>query len=169
MVFTVAVSEDRTWSHIGIAGRRSDGETHVQIVQSGRGTDWVAERVAELVDAWSPRAVALDPASPAGSLIPDLAQHTVTVETLNGREVTQACGAFLDAVNQGSVHHGGQRQLNVSIGVARKRTIEGGAFQWRSSDPKIDIAPLRAVTLALFVLEQQLALPKKRSGRAAFL
>ena len=38
VAFSLEVSNDRKWSSIGLAGRRTDGLTHLQIVQAGRGS-----------------------------------------------------------------------------------------------------------------------------------
>lgn len=62
----------------------------------------------------------------------------------------------------------GQPQVNRSVGVARHQQTSGDAFVLVSSDPSVDISPMRALTLALLELERGLKTQKKRSGRAAF-
>lgn len=164
VVFTIDVADSRKWAHIALAGKRSDGGTHVQVVRSDRGTGWVVDKLVELRDEHRPLVVALNPSSPAGSLIPDLQAAGVELELIGGREEAASCGAFVDGVAQKSIRHGGQKLLAVSIGVARRR-MRGNTWVWKTSEESTDIAPLRAVTLAAYALDRALAAPKKkRSG-----
>jgi hypothetical protein len=160
VAFTVVISQDRSWSHICLAGRRTDGHTHLQVVQSAQGTDWIPERLADLVASWQPLRVMLDGAAPEGSLLDRLHDAGVEVELATGREVQQACGAIEDGITQGSVRHVNQPQLNLAVQVAGKKPI-GSTFVWRSNDPTIDIAPLRGVTLALHALHKPGKAPRK--------
>jgi phage terminase large subunit-like protein len=159
VAFSVKVSHDRKWSSIGLAGLRSDGLTHVQIVQAGRGTGWVVSRVAELVKEWKPVAVAITPTGPEGSLLAPLAAAGVDVLKVSTRDEAQACGLFVDAVHEHRLRHAGQPQVNASLGAARKRTT-GDAYLFTGDD----IAPAQAVVLALHALVKGQSSAKKRSG-----
>lgn len=169
VAFSVVVSPDRKWASIGLAGVRSDGHRHLQIVQAGRGTGWVPARLAELVDQWKPVGVAIQPASPAGSLLAPIEAAGVKrqIVKLSTTDYAQSCAMFADGVAEESVRHMGQPQVNTSIGAARRKP-SGGSFLYESGDPKIDISPLRAVTLALYALESGLTNKPQRSGKAAF-
>lgn len=159
VAFAVAVSEDRAWATIGLAGTRADGNRHVQIVRSGRGTGWVPAGLGELVEKWAPVAVALDPGSPAGSLLPDLEQAGIEVTTIAGRQVAAADGAFFDAVAERTLRHSSDAALNISVRVARKQP-RGDAWVFRSNEPDTDIGPLKAVALAMYALAK--AKPQRR-------
>lgn len=163
VAFSVSVSEDRKWSSIGLAGVRSDGEKHIQIVQAGRGTAWVSDRMVELKKQWKPVGVAIAPAEPAGSLIPQLEAAGIDLLKCGSREYAQACGMLMDGIDGGTVHHSSQAQLNVAIGAARKaKSKSSDAFSFVAHGDK-DIAPLKAVALALYGLER--CGTSKRSGR----
>jgi hypothetical protein len=163
VAFSVAVSDDRQWSSIGLAGERSDGHTHVQIVQAGRGTGWVVERLEQLYAQWKPASgVAVAPGSPAGSLIPKIESAGVEVLRCSPRDWRQACGMFDDAITERSQRHMGQPQLNVAVGAA-KRSKAGDAHEFDGT-PDVDIAPLRATILAMFALARPHA-TTKRAGR----
>ncbi len=151
VALAVQVSEDRQWTHIGLAGRRSDGDFHLQVVESLPGTGSAAARVAELQQAWNPVGVALFPGGPSGSLIPALEQAKVEVTSVWAREVAAADAGFLDAVAQRSVHHSSQPVLNIAVRAARKQP-RGDAWVWRSNEPTTDISPLKACALALYTL-----------------
>lgn len=161
VAFAVTASPDRRWASIAVAGLRTDGDRHVQIVQSGRGTDWIVGRLAELVAEWRPVAVAVAPDDPVASLIPDLVRAKLRLTQLATREIAQGCGMFVDGVSDGTIHHADQPVLNVALQAARKRRT---GEQWVWAPPpggKTDISPLKAVTLALHALAT-----KKQTARA---
>lgn len=161
VAFAVAMSPDRKWTTIGLAGTRADGGRHVQVLESLR--KGAVDRVVELVGKWSPVGVGVDASSPAASLIPDLEQAGVPVVAQSQRDVARGCGMFVDAVEAGTLHHGGGDLLSISLGAARKRRV-GETWVWAGPpDDSTSIAPLQAVTVALFTLAS--AKQKVRSGR----
>jgi hypothetical protein len=162
VAFAVAASPDRRWSTIAVAGFRADDHRQVQVVQSGRGTDWVVARVAELAAEWSPLAVAVSPDDPIASLIPDLIRAKVKLVSVSTRETAQGCGLFVDGIADGTIHHANQPVLNIALGAARKRRA-GESWVWTAPPGgKTDISPLKAVTLALYALTS-----KKKPARSS--
>lgn len=165
VVFAVDMPPNRQSTTIVVAGSRSDGLGHVEIVERGKGTAWAAQRAAELCKKWRTE-VAVDPSSPAGSLIPQLEEAGATVVPVSGREMAQACGSFADMVSEGKLRHLGQPDMAAAVDAGRKRTL-GDAWAWHRKDTSSDISPLVGATLALWVLSKP---PKKkpRSGKAMF-
>lgn len=147
--FAFDVTPDRSAASISVAGRRSDGRSHVEVVERGRGTGWVPQRVAELVQEHKPRAVICDPAGPAGSLLPALAALEVEVLTVSAQEHAKACGLLYDAADEGTVRHLGNPDLAVALDGAVKRPL-GDAWAWSRKNSSVDISPLVAATLALW-------------------
>lgn len=145
----VDVTPDRAWASIAIAGRRSDGSDHVELVDHLKGTARATERLVELVQRWNPVAVALDPAGPAGSLLADLERAGVTVTLVGSRDHASACGAIYDAVTQRTLAHLDDDVLNAAVHGARRRSL-GDAWAWDRKRSDVDISPLVAVTLARF-------------------
>jgi len=162
VAFSVEVSDDRKWSQIGLAGLRPDGKVLVQVVQAGRGTRWLPDRLVELRDKWKPVGIGLNPSGPAGALIGPLAQRGVDVTKVGGGELGQACGRFADMVDEGMVAHTGQAQVAVAVAGAGRRQ-SGQSWVWRANDGA-DLSPLWSLTLALHVLERSNAKKKPRSG-----
>ena len=161
VALSVEMTLDRQWTMIGLAGTRSDGKTHLQVVESERGTGWVPDRVAELAKKWGAR-VGLDPAGPAGSLIADLSKAGVEPVLLTGREYAQACGALFDRIGGGLIGHQGQPLLSIAVGAAGKHA-RGDAWVWESVKSGTDVSALKAVTIATHVLNRVPEKPK-RSG-----
>ena len=162
VVFGLSTSPNRKWTTIGLAGRRSDGNTHLQTVQSGRGTAWVPAKFLELAEKWGRITVAVDGADQAASLRSSIESRKITVKTLTAREMAHGCGMFVQGVDEGTIRHTGGRQLPVSLGVARKRRLGEGWVWDGPRDGSADVAPLKAVTVALYTLSTVSA--KARTG-----
>ena len=122
----------------------------MEIVDHRPGVDWVVERLQELHRRWNPWPVVIDPASPAGSLLIDLASLSIKTETVGAREYAASCGQFYDAVIAHQVVHLDQPVLNVAVAAARKRVI-GDAWAWTRRSG-LDVSALVAVTLARYGL-----------------
>jgi hypothetical protein len=150
--FALDVTPDRAWATIAAAGWRADRRVHLEVVDHRPGTEWVTGRLAELDRTWRPWPVMIDPASPAGSLLVDLAALGVRTETLSARDYAAACGQLYDAVTgeRLGVAHLDQPVLNLAVGAARKRVL-GDAWAWARKLGG-DVSPLVAVTLARYGL-----------------
>jgi phage terminase large subunit-like protein len=148
--FALDVTPDRGAAAIGVAGWTASRRRHVEIVDHRPGTEWAVTRLQALERRWKPLPVVVDPASPAGSLLVDLAAAGVPTETVNAREYGQGCGQFFDAVADGKVAHLDQPVLNLAVAAARKRSL-GDAWAWARKSGG-DISPLVAVTLACYGL-----------------
>lgn len=147
VVFAFDVSPDRSSSAIGVAAPRGDGLYHVEVIDHRPGTSWVAGRLAELKQRWSPREVKADPAGPAGALIADVEAVGVEVSTVNTREHAQACGVFFDGVSDLRLRHRNQPMLEAALDGAARRSV-GDAWLWARQTSSTDICPLVAVTIA---------------------
>ena len=147
LAIAIDVSPDRKWTSIGVAGRNTAGHDHVELIDRLSGTSRAVERVLELRERWSPVAIALDPAGPAGSLLADLTQAGVEVVTTSAREHGQACGAIHDAVVDQTLRHLGDHVLDAAVHGAKRRQL-GDAWAWDRKRSDVDISPLVAVTLA---------------------
>jgi len=169
VVFAVDVPPDRSTASIALCGVRPDGLLHVELVrsQSERGTAWVADRLIELHEKWSPAAVVLDASGPAGSLLAALSTAGVDVVTTSAREMGQACGQFFDAVTEERVRHLSDPRLNNALAAARKRPL-GDAWAWHRRGVA-DISPLVATTLAMWGLSTRAQRePKSKPPSRAF-
>jgi phage terminase large subunit-like protein len=147
MAIAVDVSPDRRWTSIAVAGKNPDGRTHVEIIDRLPGTGRAVERIVELRDRWSPIAVAMDPAGPAGSLVADLEAAGVNLRSVSFREHGQACGMLWDDVAEKRVVHLNDPVLNAAVAGARRRLV-GDSWLWDRKRSDVDISPLVAVTLA---------------------
>lgn len=171
LVFAVDVTPERDQASIVVAGLTERGDVHVELLPRKPGVSWVVRRLVELDLAWGPRsAPLLDPAGPAGSLIPALSEAGLEPVLVTGRELAQACGAFYDDTmgRNPRVVHLDQPVLNLAIDGSRKRPL-GDSWAWHRRDTSVDISPLVAATLAHHGVERPTERRnRKRSGKAVF-
>lgn len=145
---SIDINPERTVASIGAASHRSDGLTHVEVIENRAGTAWVVERVANLCSGRGITGVVIDSAGPAGALKQALAARGVPLVEVSAREYAQACGAFFDAVQAETIRHRGQLDLAAAVDAGRKRQL-GDAWAWHRRNARSDITPLVAATLAL--------------------
>jgi hypothetical protein len=149
VVFAVEVDDDREWCDIVAVGDGPGGGVVVELVEHRPHGPWVGPRLAELVERWSPLAVAYDRGGPAAALGPDLADVPARLVSLNTPECTAAAGWFYDAVTKaGTVWHRADDVLDAAITAARRRRA-GGSWLFDRRQP--GAGPLIAASLAAWV------------------
>lgn len=143
------VSPDRSSGSISAAGLGVSGFPAGELIDMSRGTAWIVPRILDLVARHRPSVVVCDAAGAASSLVYELEQTGVHVQTVNAREHAEGCGMLFDLVEQGRFRHRGQPELAAAIRAAKKRPL-GGAWAWDRKTSVVDISPLVSVTLALW-------------------
>lgn len=152
LTFALDVAPSRAMSAIAVAGARSDGRTHVEIVDRRPETYWILDRFRALRDRWGRIRVVVDPRSAAGSLIEPLkVEPGIEVVETSPREVAEAAGRFFDACSTtvASLRHLNDPVLNAAVDAAITRPL-GDAWAWDRRKPTEDITPLVAATLAFW-------------------
>jgi hypothetical protein len=104
------------------------------------------------------RAVAIDPHSPAATLIKPLTDplRNAGVKLLlpSTSDVVVAHGNLLDTLAAGHLRHAGQPKLTDAVRAGTQRPM-GGAAGWYRRGEQVDGSPLRAATLALWAWENR--------------
>ena len=95
--------------------------------------------------------IVIDRASPAVSLVSELEAARLRVIQTSANDYVRACGLVVDRVDARTLTHGGQQSVDDALAGARKRPIrDAGGWGWDRRDEQVNLAPLVAVTLALF-------------------
>lgn len=152
--WSVVISDDRKWSTIGAAGRRTDGRYHVEVVDNRpdtadgfEGRTGLFDRCRQMFDKWQvPVRIHKDGAE--GALIAELRERGIEVDEVSTAEYARATGQLIDAVQERDVHHLGQRSLDVAVERADVKQSSSGAVTWIGRQGA-DVSPLKAVTVAL--------------------
>ena len=150
------INPERSYGALAIAGlpqQAAGGDIlHLEVIDHRAGIAWMVPRIVDVLRTWGPRVVVIDPAGPAGGLIPDLRRELSEsefeqVKLPNTREHAQAAEGLYDAAQHRTVVHRNQAPLNFALAGARKRPI-GDAWLWARKDLAADVCPLVAATLA---------------------
>ena len=152
----IDVSPDMASASVALAGQRPDGDWHIDIGVQQSGTDWVVRWVNTFLKA-NPqvRAVVVDVASPAATLIDDIKVERIRITTPAVRDVGVACARFKDGIVNGNVWHLGDYRLSTAVDAGRKRTLgTTELWAWNRKTQDSDITPLVAATLALWGAQQ---------------
>jgi hypothetical protein len=120
---------------------------HLEVVEYGPGTEWVAARAAELQATHNPTQWVLDPTGPAGALLPDLADAGINIREMTVREMGQAC----QSLAKGGFRHTGDPILSTALECSARRDVGDGLWTWTRRKSG-DISPLVAATAALWGL-----------------
>ncbi len=150
-ILGVDIAFERDFASIAVAGVRSDGLPHVQVIQHGPGTDWLVTAIVAAVKQGGVQAVAVDGGGPAGSIIVDLMNAGVPLKVMTTQDMKNACGALRDAVVSEQVRHIGQNVVDLAISGADTRVVQD-AWAWKRRSSVCDISPLVAITNALWGL-----------------
>lgn len=149
VALAVDVNVERSRASVAIAGVNADGRWHCEWIQGRSGTSWVPEYVKGVKSRQRLSCVVIAPSSPARTLIRELEELKIRVYQPKETQVLTWCAAWYDGVvDSAMVVHRGQEVLTTAVGSARQQTV-GDGFKWSRKDPKADITPLWAVTLAL--------------------
>lgn len=129
------------------AGRRADGDLHVEAFDHRPNGAWVVEAGKALKAKWN-LPVRIQSGSPAASYVDPLREAGVDVLEVTAADHARGLGQLLDAAEQKRVWHvGGLALTNAVKGAEVKSNGDVDVLARRTS--KVDISPLVAVVLAL--------------------
>lgn len=154
-VMAIDVSPQSRSAAIAAAMRRSDDLVHLELIDHRPGSAWVVDRAQELTERHGVTEWVIDPAGPAGALLPDLDEAGIEPTQMSARDLGQACVALTADAAQQRLRHLGDSLVTTAIIGAGRRDIGDGLWAWsRRRTIGVDIAPLVAVTEAHWLLTQ---------------
>lgn len=149
VVVTVDVSLDRQTSWIAVCGATPDGTPQVEIADTRPGTEWVADRVRDILARHEVVLLGARNRGAVSSLIPDLRGIAKDTETefrrINTGDFTGMCGLIYDAVYTGQIKHRDHGPVTAALKDARRHKVVD-AWEWEREKVDTDAAPLVAVT-----------------------
>lgn len=124
------------------------GVPALEVVERGRGTDWLVARLVELWDKHKPAGIVVDPSGPIGQMLPAFEKAGLQVRLLDGKDSVRACGLLVTSVvEKALVHRDDEHHFAAAVTGARRRAV-GDAWKWSRKDSSVDISPLVAATAA---------------------
>lgn len=147
---------DRKSATFAVAGKRADAlfhgsiRRHVPLVERDDPRP-LRTRVVELAKALADghgTSVIVPPNSPALAWKADLEEAGVPLDLMSPGDYAAACGAVQSSIQDGTLRHRGQPELNAAVAGLMVRT-SGDVDVWSRRSSKVNIAPFVAVTCAL--------------------
>jgi hypothetical protein len=152
-MFFIAVSKDLRAAAIAAAALRN-GMPHVELADYADGAAWLSGRVRELHERYPGTRFGAYSAGPVKSWAPTFAEFGVELELLNGTEAISACSHLQRLADQLAFTHYPDAAVVESLKGAEQRETEGGGWMWDWRNSAGDLAPVAAVTGALWLLEK---------------
>ena len=151
------IAIDRSVSVVAVCGNDADGIPQVELADMAAGTDWVTDRVSQIVGRNEVLAVGARSAGPVASLLPELKgvceeSDTEFVKVGSG-DFAGMCGLFFDAVSGKALRHRNDPRVDAALTAARAHQVLD-AWSWERTKVDVDAAPLVAATGA-FALHAQ--------------
>lgn len=168
LAVAVSVSGDLSSASVAFAGvRASDGVVHVELLEQRSGFAWVAGYIRKLLDSNKQiRAVVMDVGSSSRILSDDFTRAKIFPTHPQVLDIGMSTVAFVDGINNGTIIHIGQVQMEIARAGARKRPLgDTGLWAWSRKTSITDITPIEAATLAVWGCTNiRVKMPQKRSN-----
>jgi hypothetical protein len=145
-------TRDRSSGSIAVAWRGRQG-LRCELADTRPGTGWMAERLTELAQRWTPVGIAYPADSPALDIADTLATAGLPVAPIRGRDWAAACAAWLQAIVERRIRIGAHPALASAAEVAPGHASGDGGWTWYRRGTTAAIAPVIAATAATWALE----------------
>ena len=147
VALAVEVAEDRSWGSIlAVAPRADDYDRfHIEMIDYRAGTDWMVDRIEDLMNRHEVQVLVLDKGGPAGTLAIELEEYEVPFRTLTFSEIAWACGSLFDLVKQNRVSWLRHPALTQAAKATKWRAA-GKVFERRV---ETDIGPMMAAAFGV--------------------
>lgn len=127
------------------------GGSALELVERGNGSVWLPGRLDGLVERHNVTAIAYDPDGPGASLLPKLSERvTALLVPVGGKDAARAVAAIAPAAKERAFRHRGEPEFTAAVAGARRRSV-GDGHKWSRKDSTVDISPLVAATVGLWV------------------
>lgn len=126
----------------------------LELLERRPGTSWFVDYVVEVYETAVERQgscqVGYDAAGPVAALVPELERRKVAMVPVEGKDATRAVAAFVRGAKDGDFAHRGEPELVAAVAGAKRREV-GDGHKWSRKDSSVDISPLVAATVALWL------------------
>jgi phage terminase large subunit-like protein len=175
--FSIDVSPNKKSACIAVAGDNGEGFIHTEV--TGRegiadyrpGVDWVMQRAKEINKRVRNAQWVIDKGTQAGMYMDEMESAGFRILNPVLRDYAQACGDFFASVmpiggSTPTIRHLDQKELRTSLAAADRRDVGENMWAWSRRDSATDIAPLVAVTNAVWGHRKRVNKPKPKPKAA---
>jgi len=123
----------------------------LELFRRSPGASWLVAACVGYRDKYGePQAWAYDPAGPIGQLVPDFIKAGIELTPVEGKDSVRAVGSIIAGVTNKAFTHQGEPEFTAAVAGAQRRSV-GDGHKWSRKDSSVDITPLVAATVALWV------------------
>lgn len=163
-VAVLDVEPDRSMAHIGLAGDGPEGKT-LLMSRSEPGTAWIIDGLQRVQknlenEGGELLEVALHPSGQAGELIPALTAAGFELTKLTFQDLGRGCSTVQSGVDDKTLVHLGQGELDAAVTVARTKTTVHGTQMWDRGQTPVPLGPLVSTSAAAYRYALLTAKPK---------
>ncbi len=128
---------------------------HGELADALPGTDWVLPRLLQLRQRYPDANLAYDATGAAVALLPKLMAAGLDLEPMSGTDCRAAAAHLQKLSVDQAWTHTEDPILDGAFTVAVKRTVGDGGWDWGRTSSGANIAPLRALTGAMWLAERE--------------
>lgn len=143
VTLTFDVAHGRAAATIMATWQLEDGRTAHKIVAHQPGTDWVVPKLLEVIDRVPHSVVGADDGGDARQVTDQLRREHVHVETLSGRDIATAYGAWMSRLATDQLRHDGTEAFAAAAAALTTRPVGDLTAPSRRHSPG-DISPVVA-------------------------
>lgn len=171
----VEVGPDLAWASVSLAGRRSDGGWHIELVENRNGAAWLPAYLGELLKL-NPdiKGIVCDVGGPIKAMLEQRGARYVLpgvhlqLTPMRVVDLAIACSQALVGTVTGWLHHTDQPQLTAAAQAAGKRMIgDSGTWVFSRKSATSDITPIQSATYALWGAQNPNKVYRPRLGTGA--
>lgn len=153
LVMGIDTSGNRAMSFISVAAFRTDGLVHGEVIAQRAGMLWVPDVAVKIRAATGITHVALQIRGCAAAEFADpLRELGFTIIEIAGTALGSSAGRIRDRVRDRSIRHRSQPMLDMAVSGGLTKRL-GEVQVWDRTESVVDIAPLVALSNALYGLE----------------
>jgi phage terminase large subunit-like protein len=153
MVLGIGTSGDRKTTYFGVAGYRTDGRVHVEIIAQRAGMLWAVKHAKRIRAKTGIKVIAVQTRGcPEADLVEPLKDAGFDVIDISGTVMLNSAGRFKDRLRDDLLRHRSQPPLDMAIANGTTKELSGIPV-WDRYKAPVDVAPAIAVTNALYGLE----------------
>lgn len=151
-VLGVGISSDRRMSYVAVAGLRADELAHVEVIAQRAGNRWLDDYLIAVRKKTGINEVAVQSrGAPTADLVKPLQKAGFIVHEIAGTPLLNSAGKLWDYVNDDLIRHRSQPSLDMAVEYGTTKNLNGMPI-WDLEKSPVDVAPVIAVTMALYAL-----------------
>lgn len=126
LICAVDISPFRDHASVAMCGIAADGRRQLELIQTGKGTEWVVDFIKKLqMSSNAPARVAIQGGGAPGALIAPLMQTGAELMVFGQADIGRATGEFHDAIRDKTIVHLGDPLTYGALGNATRYGIGG--------------------------------------------